>query len=91
VGFQNYPFTTGQTTVTSAATQIVPTNAARSGIQITNLGTTDVYLIENTSGTTATGHLLLGVKGASVSFSTTSAVYGITGGASQTVTWLQTQ
>lgn len=91
MGFQNYPFITGQTTITGTATQIVPANAARSGIQITNLGTTDVWLIENTSGTTATGHLLLGVKGASVSFSTTSAVYGITSGSSQAVSWLQTQ
>lgn len=91
MGFQNYPYTTGQTAVLGTATQIVPANAARSGIQITNLGTTDVWLIENTSGTTSTGHLLLGAKGASVSFSTTGAIYGITSGASQTVSWLQTQ
>jgi hypothetical protein len=50
-----------------------------------------VYIIENTNGTTLTGHLLPGVKGASIGFTTTGAVYGITGGGSATVTWLSTQ
>lgn len=89
--FQNYPFTTGQATVTAAATLIVAANASRSGIVITNTGTTDVYIIENTAGTTSTGHLLTGTKGASVAFSTTGPIYGITGGGSATVTYLQTQ
>jgi hypothetical protein len=60
MGFQNYPFSTGQATVTGAATLIVAANAARSGIVITNTGTTDCYLIENTSGTAGTGQLLPG-------------------------------
>lgn len=89
--FQNYPFTTGQVSVTSAATQIVAKDAARSGITITNLGTTDCYLGENSTVTTGIGHLLPGTKGASVSFSTTGAIYGITGGASQTVSYLATE
>lgn len=89
--FQNYPFSTGQATVTAAATQIVPANSSRSGLVITNTGTTDVYLIENSSGTTSTGHLLPGIKGASLGFTTTGAVYGITGGGTAVLTWLQTQ
>lgn len=91
MGFQNYPFSTGQQALTGSAAQIVPANPARSGLVITNTGTTDVYIVENASGTTATGHLLPGTKGASVAFSTTGAVYGITGGSAATVTWLQTQ
>lgn len=89
--FQSYPFTTKQVTVTSAATLISVANPSRSGIQIVNLGSNDVFIIENTSGTTSTGHLLPGTKGASISFSTTGAVYGITGGASQNISVLETQ
>lgn len=89
--FQNYPFNTGQATITGTATQIVPANASRSGIIITNLGTTDVYIIENNTGTTSTGDLLVGTKGATKAFTTTGAIWGITSGGSQTVSWLQTQ
>jgi len=89
--FQNYPFSTGQATVTGTATLIVAANRDRSGITITNTGSTIVYLIENTSGTTATGHYLAGSAGASMSFATTEAIYGITSGGSATVTYLQTQ
>ena len=91
MGFQNYPFSTGQATVTGTATLIVAANSARSGLVITNTGTTDVYIVENTSGTTSTGQLLPGTKGASLGFSTTGAVYGITGGGTAVLTWLQTQ
>ena len=91
MGFQNYPFSTGQATITATATPIVSANPARSGIVITNTGTTDVYLIENTNGTTSTGQLLPGTKGASIGFSTTGAIYGITAGGSAVITFLQTQ
>ena len=86
--FQNYPFDTGQVTVTGTATLIAAKNPSRSGIVITNLGTVDVFLVENTNGTTSTGHLLVGTKGASLGFSTTNAIYGITTGASQAVSYL---
>jgi len=88
--YQNYPFNTNQVTVTGAATLIAAKNPSRSGIVITNLGTTDVYLIENTNGTTSTGHLLVGTKGASLGFSTTNAIYGITTGASASCSYLET-
>ena len=88
--FQNYPFTTGQVSVGASATLIVAANHDRSGLVITNLGTTDVY-IGLAGVTTSTGHLLPGTKGASVAFSTTLAVYGITGGGEQSVSYLQTQ
>lgn len=91
MGFQNYPFSTGQATITGTATLIVGANAARSGLVITNTGSTVVYIIENTAGTTTTGQYLAGTAGASLAFSTTEAVYGITSGGSATVTYLQTQ
>ena len=89
--YQNYPFSTGQVTVTGTATLIVPANHDRSGLVITNASAVDVFIIENTSGTTATGQLLPGTKGASLGFTTTGAVYGITSGGSALVTFLQTQ
>ena len=88
--FQNYPFNTNQVSVTNAATLIVAANSSRSGITLTNTGTTDCYIGENANVTTSTGHLLPGTKGASVSFAATGAIYGITGGASVTVSYLQT-
>ena len=88
--FQYQAVQTGQVSVTGTATQIVGQYSSRSGIVITNLGTTDVYIGENAGVTTSTGHLLPGTKGASLSFSTTGAIYGITGGSSQTVSWLAT-
>lgn len=87
--FQNYPFSTGQATVTGSATLIVAANASRSGIVITNTGGSEVYIIENSNGTVLTGHYL--PVGSSVGFSTTSAVYGITTIGTAVVTFLQTQ
>ena len=91
MGFQNYPWSTNQATVTNAATLIVAANPARSGIVINNTGTTAVYLGENANVTTSTGYYLPGVAGASIGFSTTGAIYGITAGGSETVSVLQTQ
>jgi hypothetical protein len=90
MGFQWYPFSTNQATVTGTATLIVAANSARSGIVITNTDATNVvYLIENINGSTSTGHYL--PAGSSIGFSTTLAIYGITNGPSVVVTWLQTQ
>ena len=87
--FQFYPYKTSQVSASGTATQLVAANSSRSGLQIINTGTTDVYLGES-GVTTSTGHLLTGTKGASVSFTTTQAVYGINSGGSQTVTILET-
>lgn len=88
--FQYQAIQTGQVAVTGTATQIVPAYSSRSGISIENTGTVDVYIGENANVTVLTGYLLPGTKGASVSFSTTGAVYGITSGASATVAFLET-
>jgi hypothetical protein len=87
--YQFYPYKTSQVSVGGTATQIVAANSSRSGLQIINTSTVDVYLGES-GVTTSTGHLLVGTKGASVSFTTTQAVYGITSGSSETVTVLET-
>lgn len=89
--FQFYPYSTSQKTADSTAggTQLVAANKARSGLQIINTGTTDCYLGES-GVTTSTGHLLVGTKGASISFTTTQAVFAITGGSSATLTILET-
>ena len=92
MGFQNYPFATGQVTITSVPTLIVPANAARSGLVITfYTGANDVFLVENPAGTTGTGQLLPATKGASIGFSTTGAVYGVVATGSSVITFLYTQ
>jgi hypothetical protein len=91
MGFQNYPWATGQSTLTGAASQILPANPARSGVVIENTGTNAVYIGENSTVSTSTGYLIPGVVGASIAFATTGAIYGITAGPSETVTYLQTQ
>ena len=78
---------TGQVSVTSAATLIIAANASRKGVLITNTGNATVYV--GTSGVTATtGHAL--PAGASLSLPTLAAVYGIAA-TSQTVTFLELQ
>lgn len=86
--FQFQAVQTGQVSVTGAATSIVAVKSDRSGITIVNTGATTVFVGENATVTTATGYPL--TAGASVSFSTTGAVYGITSGGTNIVGYLQT-
>lgn len=60
----------------------------RLGVIVINLGSVDVYL-GNANVTTATGLLLVGTKGASVSIPTSAALYGICG-SSQAVSYMAT-
>lgn len=81
---------TGQVTVdtTAGGVEIVATRAGRRSVTIINLGTTDVFL--GASGvSTADGQLLLGLKGASYTFETEAAIFGIVGGASQAVSFAE--
>ena len=84
-------FQTSQVTVdtTSGGKLIAARYPGRNAITITNLGTTDIY-IGNSGVTTATGTLLPGVKGASLTIPTQDAVYGIVGSSSQAVSTLET-
>lgn len=81
-------FSTGQVSVAATATLIVNKNRGRKSVLITNLGTVDIYLGDSASVTTATGQLLPGTKGASISIPATSTVYGISSGAAQSVSFL---
>ena len=79
---------TNQVSVLATATLIAAARAGRSMITIVNGGTTDVFV--GGSGVTAgTGVLLVGIKGASITIPTSGAVYGITGGGSQAVSFLE--
>jgi hypothetical protein len=84
--FQFQAIQTGQATITGTASQIVPQYSSRSGLTIVNTGSNTVYIGE-AAVTSATGYPLL--ASASVSFSTTGAVFGVSSGGS-TVGWLQT-
>lgn len=79
---------TGQVTVGTAATQIVPARAARKSVIITMLGAADAFLGPLTV-TTANGQLLLGTKGSSVTVASSAAVYGIVAAGTQAVSFLE--
>jgi hypothetical protein len=87
-------FNTGQVSVQSTATLIVAQNTGRKAVVITNLGTVAIYISygSNTAAgpnvTTALGQILPGVVGASLSIPSTSAIWGISSGAAQSVSFL---
>ena len=87
-------FNTGQTSVGSSATLIVGQNTGRKAVVITNLGTVAIYISSGTNATAgqnctvAAGQLLPGVVGASISIPSTSAVWGISSGGTQSVSFL---
>lgn len=69
---------TGQVSVTATAggTLIAAARTGRISITITMLGAVDAFL-GNTGLTSATGTLLLGTKGSSITLGTSAAIYGI--------------
>lgn len=77
----------GQTAVDGTATEIVGSNPGRSGCSIHNLSTAPgiVYLGTNSSVTTSTGYAL--EPGASITAAEPGPIYGITAGATITVSW----
>lgn len=81
-------FATGQVAVTTSATQIVPARSGRLAVTIILNGAADVFL--GVAGvTTATGVLLLGVKGSSITIPTQAAVFGISA-STQPVSFVET-
>jgi hypothetical protein len=80
-------FSTNQVSVGSTATLIVAQNHGRLSVLITNLGTTAIYIGDSPSVTTSNGQLLPGVVGASISLPVTCAIYGISSGAAQSVSF----
>jgi hypothetical protein len=90
MSYEFKPFITNQVSVTGVATLIVSANPARREITITQLGTTDVFL-GNVSVTISTGDLLTGTKGTSKTYKTTAAIYGVTSGAAQAISYFEVQ
>lgn len=76
---------TSSTTLVAARTGVAGTG--RVSVTVTNLGTNDVE-IGNTGVTTSTGSLLVGVKGASVTFNTTAGLFCVAGSA-QSVSYIE--
>jgi len=76
-----------QVTIGTTATQIVPPTL-RTSLTVINMGATDVY-VGDSGVTIANGALLKGVKGAELTFNTSSALYGITASVSQVVCVLE--
>lgn len=79
---------TGQITVAATATVVVPVRTARKSITITNLGAVDVF-IGAAGVTAATGHLLSGVKGQSITLATPAAISAIVGVGTQAVSFIE--
>lgn len=82
-------FDTGQYTASATAGAIVSSNAQRTSLLITQVGTTPVY-IGNSSVSTTSGHYLPGVTGASVSIPTRDAVYVVTASSTSALTYVET-
>lgn len=82
-------FNTGQYTASATApVALIAANQSRTGLLIVNIGTVDVYLGQ-VGVTTATGHLLPGTKGSSVSIPTRDAVYAITGASTSLISYVE--
>lgn len=71
-------FVTNQATaLTSPIAPLVPGRQARASVTIENMGTTDIYL-GGPNVTTVTGFLLMGTRGASVTWPVQAPIYGVT-------------
>lgn len=79
---------TGQVSVASTDTVVVASRAGRAAVNVVNHGTTDVFL-GATGVSITTGVLLAGVVGANITVPTSGAVYGITAGGTQTVSFME--
>jgi hypothetical protein len=79
---------TGQISVASSATQIVPARAGRKEVTIVNHATTAVY-IGGSGVTAATGLFLAGVQGQGITVTGAAAIYAITASGSETVSFLE--
>lgn len=80
---------TAQVGVAASSTLVAAARLGRNAVTVQNLGTTAVYL--GPSGvTTATGLLLPGSVGASVTIPTSAAVYGVAATGTQSVAVLET-
>lgn len=92
VGSATFATTQAATSVSpAAATLLVAARTGRQSVMITNItGTQPIYLTSTSSTTGATtGFFLAGAAGATVTLSTSAAVYGTSPTAAQTVSVLE--
>lgn len=82
-------FATAQVSVGTTATLIIAAADGIDSVTIENMATTDVY-IGKAGVTTANGFLLPGTKGASITLSATTDIYGIVAAGTQNVCTLRT-
>ena len=80
---------TGQRTVTATATLIVDKRVNREGVELTKLGTQDLYVASCGNVTTSTGHLFAGACGTSRIYPTTDQIYGVVAAGGIVVTYLE--
>lgn len=80
---------TGQASLDGTMSQIAPVNASRVAIVVTNTSSTDNIWVGNSGIDTTTGHFLGPFQ--SISMPITSAVFGITAGATIVATYLEIQ
>ena len=80
---------TGQITITSDATQVIPENLSRAGIMITNTDTNNSVYIGNEDVLADTGEVLFPEE--SITIPVTNAVYAITDGPDILVTYMEIQ
>ena len=90
MSYQYEPFNYGQVSVTSSPTQIVGINRARQAVK-SSITAQPTFISEMSNVTTSTGLLLVGTKGASLTISTTNAVYGVVSSSEEVVSYLEVQ
>ena len=79
---------TGQVSVGTSATLILPARRQRRSLLIVQHGTNAVYIGKDENVGTTTGVLLTGTAGAGISIPTTGEIWGIAGSA-QTVSYIE--
>lgn len=79
---------TGQAALSTTAAQVVAARATRRAVTIINLSGIDVY-VGNTGVTTATGQLLLGIRGSAITIETVTAVFAVAASGTPSVSYLE--
>ena len=79
---------TGQVSVGTSATLILPARKQRRSLLVIQHGTNAVYLGKDENVSTTTGVLLTGTAGSGISIPTTGEIWGVAGSA-QTVSYIE--
>lgn len=83
-------WSSSQVTITTTATITAIARSNRQTVTIQNLGATAAYCGPSSGVTTANGHRLPGVDGASITLATSAIVYCIVGAGTQAVSVAET-